>query len=207
MVEALELLYCEVLSIYNPCVNEMMTLMEKIDKCLKCITDPKFDRSVGITKAIDIYFMKLKELADLQKEALEKIIKALEVANIIVYCLCAVKDKENQQDFVCDALEQELERMLEYFGNCLDCDGDKDPMKCEPLRCDLIDKELSPVPVMPICKNPYFKTTKSEYDDARGKAKEAKDTLDSAKKKYGSAFACYNGVKNAMEASKAAKAL
>lgn len=204
MVEALEILYCEVRSIYDPCVNEMVTLIDKINKCLGCITDPAFDRSQGITKAIDAYAAKLQELADLQKEALTKIVKALECANIIYYTIC---DPEvDKHDFKCDSLQNEIDELLTNFGDCKDCEGSEDGNSCEPLECTSVNKKLEPIPVMPLCKDPYFDKTKGEYESAKTDRETAKNELDTEKEIQQAALMCFNGVTNAIIASKNAKA-
>lgn len=204
MVEALEILYCETRTIYDPCVNEMVILIDRINKCLVCITDPAFDRSQGITKAIDAYAAKLKELADLQKDALTKIVKALECANIIFYTICDTTDKK--QDFKCDSLEKEIEALLINFGNCQECSDDDEGISCDPLICTSMCKNLEPIPVMPLCKDPYFKETQSEYEQAKKDREEAKNELDKAKEEQQAAFMYFSGVSKAIEASNKAKA-
>lgn len=204
MVQALEILYCETREIYDPCVNEMVKLIDKINKCLSCITDSGFDRSVGITKAIDEYAAKLKELADLQKDALTKIIKALEIANIIFYALCETPTKK-EQDFKCDSLEKELEELCYNFGDDIKCDA-PNGNACEPLTCEAMCKDLTPVPVFPLCKDEYYTETKAQYVAIKTESTAAKDDLDQKKETQKKAFLTYNGIQNAIEAANNAKA-
>ena len=120
-ITALEILFCEVREIFEPCLRYLIELMDEVNACLKCITDPGLVRDEGILKVLAEYDMKLRELEGLQLDTLKKIIEALKCANILFYTICSIDEEENsskagKEVFICDSLQDELKLLCKTFG-------------------------------------------------------------------------------------------
>ncbi len=217
LVKAIEMLFCEVRAIYEPCVRELVDIMNKVYDCLKCNTDPALDRGTGILKTLAEYGMKLREIEALQFDTLKKVVEALKCANILFYSICK---GEKQEEYGCDALINELEVLIENFGNCIPCDSTTVPTPAPALCCKMppencapdssaatpyININLAPIPLFPLCKDPYYLSTEIQYSKAQADKTTAKNCLDEAKEAKESAQACYASLVDAIKKSEDAK--
>lgn len=213
-VTALELLYCQTREIFEPCIRELVDMMDHVKDCLKCITDPALVRDKGILKVLTEYDQKLREIEALQFDTLKKIVAALKCANILYYSICS---GGKDQDYSCDALMDELGQLHCNFDNT--ANNPDDPVVSVPLDCkrvvevcdppstsSVLISSLVPVPVFPLKTDPYFSNTETQYTNAQTEKEAAKGCLDKAKKEKEAAQACYDSLVAAIVMSENAKA-
>jgi len=193
-----------------------MNIMDQVNNCLKCITDPGLVRDKGILKTLSEYDQKLREIEVLQFEMLKKILVALKCANILYYSIGNEHGKENStQEYLCDSLMDELGQLLNNFGNCRPCDDSASNSLLLPLSCkkqgesssdDKNEKyDLLPVPVFPLCRDKYYTDTQKQHENAKKEKEAAKEYLDIARENKEAAQACFESLDTAIQKSKNAK--
>ena len=218
--QALEQLFCQVKEIFEPCVRELTTVMDRVIECLRCITDPALVRDEGILKVLQEFYLKLRELAAMQVDCLKLIIEALKCANILYYAICpATGDKATEEEYRCDSLRDELNAMCEMLGVSIkddvdDAHCDDDPitkaLSCALLSVDCKDDaspslELVPVPKFPLTEDLYYTNTECQYQKAQEDKNAKKENLDKAKKEKEGAQACYDSLVRAIETAEKTK--
>ncbi|MBL7828073.1 MAG: hypothetical protein JNJ57_15690 [Saprospiraceae bacterium] len=205
-VEALKCLYFMVETIYNESVSSILNILELLQKCIRCISNPQLIRDKGITKAINDLEIKIKELDALHLDALKKVIEALKCALILQYSLC--EDPDVAQDFSGDALLCDLYDLEQSLGGPMpDASGNlPKPRNCKasdldsgPWACCVNEEELVDRPTFPLEEDDYYRDIEGQYDQAKTDKNDAKDKYDNLKKQKEAKQACYESLSGAIE--------
>lgn len=188
-VEALKCLYCQVQNVYTESATSLVAILELLQKCIKCITDPALVRDKGITKAISDLEIKVKELDALYLDSIKKVIEALKCALVLFHSIC--EDHVRDEDYETDSLHSELEGLYDRLA------GNK--VVSDALECVATSQKLEPIPSFPLKQDQYYTSVVDQFANAQAATGTARDEYDRLKKEKEGLQACYNSLVDAIQ--------
>lgn len=188
--EAVEILYCCVIAFYQ-CTDQLKQQIYDLFNKIDCLNDPEINTSSSVIyKCLTTLTTKLEEALQKQKETLANMIEVLKCAYMLDESICSA---------AC-GLINDLDNLGEMFPPA----GDDKPGP----NCDFeqsCEAEIAPKPMLPLRKDDFYQITWGQYDTSKDEKDKIRQDYDEAWEDCEALNSCKTSLKDAIDASNAAK--